>query len=349
LRQDVSGGYDAGTVLVTETDSEDELVELAAEHEAETRWTLVVVESPFRGEGTTDDERQKNQRRNEQYARECMRDCLSRNEAPFASHLLYTQPGVLDDQQEHERNRGIRAGLAWGVAATKTVVYDDLGTTEGMEFGIERAKRANREVERRSLPGWKLPDYAAKLERRVAQLEKACKGPPVEVDWSEKEETQYFRYWSRCEDVTMHFNELSIKFRLQAISGLAVTGAIAGALVKTSDASSWILLGGGLALLAVFWLAAAWIDFFYYGRLLRGAIEELQRVEALSGSGDGINLSTSIESATKQTKWQWVGRLGFYLFPLLALVTAACLSFIQSQSLGAVDYASAEHTEASSG
>ncbi len=47
----------------------------------------VILESPY---GGTPEEVE----RNVKYARACLRDCLLRGEAPFASHLLYTQPGV---------------------------------------------------------------------------------------------------------------------------------------------------------------------------------------------------------------------------------------------------------------
>ena len=105
---------------------------------------LVLVESPYAGDVD----------RNVRYARACMRDCLKRGEAPFASHLLYTQPGVLDDLVPDERALGIEAGLAWGTMADKTVVYTDLGISRGMELGIVRARAAGRCVEMRTLPGW---------------------------------------------------------------------------------------------------------------------------------------------------------------------------------------------------
>lgn len=102
---------------------------------------LVLLESPFAGDTVL----------NEAYARACMRDCLLRGEAPFASHLLYTQPGVLDDTQPEERKLGIEAGLFWGQAAAKTVVYTDRGISPGMNHGIQMAQLAGREVEYRRL------------------------------------------------------------------------------------------------------------------------------------------------------------------------------------------------------
>lgn len=104
---------------------------------------LVIIESPYAG----------NIERNEEYARVCMRDSLNRDEAPLASHLLYTQPGVLDDDYAQERARGIEAGLAWARVAEATVVYVDHGITEGMEKGIRRAQDTGRPIEyRRILP-----------------------------------------------------------------------------------------------------------------------------------------------------------------------------------------------------
>ncbi len=101
----------------------------------------VIIESPYAGDVEG----------NLTYLRDCMRDCLQRGEAPFASHGLYTQPGVLDDQEPDEREQGIRAGFAWREAADKTVVYTDRGTTPGMTLGIEHARAARRPIEYREI------------------------------------------------------------------------------------------------------------------------------------------------------------------------------------------------------
>lgn len=78
------------------------------------------------------------------YALLAMRDSLGRREAPFASHLLYTQ--MLDDQNPHERDEGIEAGLVIGRDAQFTAVYSDLGVSRGMEYGIKRAEKEGRPV-----------------------------------------------------------------------------------------------------------------------------------------------------------------------------------------------------------
>lgn len=106
---------------------------------------LVILESPYAGDVE----------RNVAYARAALADCLRRGEAPFASHLLYTQPGVLDDTITEERALGIEAGLAWGRVAEATVAYTDLGISRGMQAGIDRAIAEDRDVEWRTLPGWR--------------------------------------------------------------------------------------------------------------------------------------------------------------------------------------------------
>lgn len=79
-----------------------------------------------------------------------MRDSLARGEAPIASHLLYTQRGILRDGVALERQWGIDAGLAWGRVADATVVYVDRGVSTGMRYGIAAAEKAKRPVEYRA-------------------------------------------------------------------------------------------------------------------------------------------------------------------------------------------------------
>ncbi len=102
---------------------------------------LVIIESPYSGDVE----------KNIAYTRRAIRDSLMRGESPIASHLLYTQPGILRDDMPEEREQGINAGLAWLRAAEATVVYSDLGITVGMEQGIAAAEAAGVPVEFRSM------------------------------------------------------------------------------------------------------------------------------------------------------------------------------------------------------
>lgn len=88
----------------------------------------VIVESPYAGDVEG----------NQQYARLALHDCLVRGEAPFASHLLYTQRGVLDDALEPERVLGIAAGFAWWHGAEAIAFYCDRGMSSGMAGALAR-------------------------------------------------------------------------------------------------------------------------------------------------------------------------------------------------------------------
>lgn len=101
----------------------------------------VIIESPYAGDIE----------RHLSYARRCMHDSLSRGEAPLASHLLYTQPGILRDDIKTERDWGIAAGLVWADIADATIVYMDLGISRGMKLGIDNAQRSGRQIEYRKI------------------------------------------------------------------------------------------------------------------------------------------------------------------------------------------------------
>lgn len=91
---------------------------------------LVILESPYAGDV----------QRNVAYARQCVRHSLSLGEAPIASHLLYTQPGILDDNDSFERQWGIDAGLAWKQVAHAHVFYIDHGISPGMQYAMDQCK-----------------------------------------------------------------------------------------------------------------------------------------------------------------------------------------------------------------
>lgn len=104
----------------------------------------VILESPYAGNFF---QRILNRR----YARKCVRDSLMRGESPLASHLLYTQRGILNDGISSERRMGIEAGLAWREVADASVVYVDRGVSRSMQYGINKAKQDHVPVEYRKL------------------------------------------------------------------------------------------------------------------------------------------------------------------------------------------------------
>jgi hypothetical protein len=125
----------------------------------------VIVESPYRGAT----EVPMNVARNRDYACAAVGDALARGEAPFASHLFYTQ--FLDDSHEASRRTGMMCGWAWLSRATLVAVYLDLGWSDGMREGVALARSMKIRVEERAVPGWRPPapdPYTPK---------------PEEIDW----------------------------------------------------------------------------------------------------------------------------------------------------------------------
>lgn len=105
--------------------------------------TRVILESPYAG----------NTGVNRAYARAAMLDSLKRGEAPFASHLLYTQ--VLNDNNDEQREQGLTAARAYIGIVQKMVIYTDLGVSEGMRESLDMAANRRIRIEFRSLPEWK--------------------------------------------------------------------------------------------------------------------------------------------------------------------------------------------------
>ena len=99
----------------------------------------VVIESPYAGEVES----------NLTYLRRCIKDCLTRGEAPIASHGLFTR--FFDDDDWAQRTLCILAGHSWIQKAAALVVYEDYGTTKGMILGIEEATRTCIPVEYRTI------------------------------------------------------------------------------------------------------------------------------------------------------------------------------------------------------
>lgn len=83
----------------------------------------------------------------------CIRGCLKRGEALYASHMMFAETNTLDEFSAEELTLGMVAGFLWSNQATKTVVYTDLGIGKGIAKGIETAKLNSKEIEYKTL-GW---------------------------------------------------------------------------------------------------------------------------------------------------------------------------------------------------
>ena len=116
----------------------------------------VILESPFKGDVAL----------NITYARACVADCLRFGESASVSHLVFTQPGILDDNIPEERQLGIDAGLAWRHVSDGSVAYVDLGISGGMQYGLDLAQASGKTTERRKLP----PEVLAEVYREADRI-----------------------------------------------------------------------------------------------------------------------------------------------------------------------------------
>ncbi len=112
-----------------------------------------------------------------------------------------------------------------------------------------------------------------------------------------------FELWSKYEEIAMHFNDLIVKIRTQALGAVAAITTIAGILSKGNTVGdyNWGLISSVFFFLIVFWVAIWILDFKYYNCLLHGAVDAIVEIERLSRDGvthiNEIQLSTYIEKA----------------------------------------------------
>lgn len=131
----------------------------------------VVLESPYRGHGETEAEIASRTKWHVEYARLCIRDSLRRGEAPIASHLLYTQPTILQDNDPLEREQGIKAGWTWIPYADYSVYYTDHGWSAGMLGALhEYSIRRQHDFRIRSLNGKRKIQLPLTLDEEVEKL-----------------------------------------------------------------------------------------------------------------------------------------------------------------------------------
>jgi hypothetical protein len=109
--------------------------------------------------------------------------------------------------------------------------------------------------------------------------------------------------WEKYEDITMHFNDLIICLRTQALAGVAALSTLVGIFAKADLGAfsyTWEIAGFVFAVLALFWIAIWVLDFAYYNQLLIGSVAallELEKESAMSATISQIRLSTLVENA----------------------------------------------------
>jgi hypothetical protein len=153
---------------------------------------------------------------------------------------------------------------------------------------------------------------------------------PTSSEGSAASKAIQYEVWAKYEDVAMHFNDLLVRLRLQAMGGLAtlvtIAGFVVGDAVTLSTRYQAMLILTGMLTFA--WVGVAIIDLCYYSRLLRGAADAL--IELESGS-TVFTLSTRIESSARGGGVY--GPRVFYGIGLVPLVTIFVWGACQLQSL----------------
>jgi hypothetical protein len=119
--------------------------------------------------------------------------------------------------------------------------------------------------------------------------------------------------------------------RTQALAAVAALTTIIGIFAKSANAgATWEIVAFTFAILIAFWIAIWVLDFWYYNRLLIGAVDTLCDLEKESENKlriRHITMSTKIEAAvgrdgaTLPDAWKLArGQRAFYVLVLLTLI-----------------------------
>lgn len=138
--------------------------------------------------------------------------------------------------------------------------------------------------------------------------------------------------WWKYEQVAMHFNQLIIQLRVQALGGLVAASALVGGfLVKgVEQADRRAFRQTAFTLLTVAWVAIAVLDLAYYQLLLRGAVNALLKIE----KGCPFQLSTEIDEIAIGPGTFWTSpSTWYYLVPFGALVAYLVLGSARPDSM----------------
>ncbi len=152
-----------------------------------------------------------------------------------------------------------------------------------------------------------------------------------------------YEVWEKYENVAIHFNDLLLRLRLQALGGVAALSTLVGIFTKTDVGivkGSWQIAAVAFLLLAVFWVAIWMVDLLYYNRLLIGSVVAIFEVEQKSKTEKRVNelvLSTRIADAVngvlpnprprKERFFLLRGVWAFYVAVWLALLGGCVFSF----------------------
>lgn len=125
----------------------------------------VIVETPYSSDRPL----------NIAYLKACLRNCILRNESPYASHWMIAESGILNEDDPAERKLGIELGHLWITHDNTSIFYLDRGFSHGMALGLQARLRIDRKFIFRILGGeWaNNPAWETSVEKAVAALTEA--------------------------------------------------------------------------------------------------------------------------------------------------------------------------------
>lgn len=144
-----------------------------------------------------------------------------------------------------------------------------------------------------------------------------------------------FTVWKAYEDVAMHFNDLLLKLRIQALGGVAALAVLASVFSNFRSyyfQGTWVLAAACFFGLLLIWCAIWALDRLYYNRLLIGSVIAIASIEQLSKTQTHIkelDLSTrigeAIEGKTPKVPRLW-GVDVFYAAIFVLLLTGLAVT-----------------------
>ena len=135
--------------------------------------------------------------------------------------------------------------------------------------------------------------------------------------------------WAKHEDVAMHFNDLTMRLRLQALAGVGAATLVAGGISTHQGQLDMRLLGAFTMAISFVWIGIWALDRFYYQRLLKGAVSRIVELERWTPS---LRLSTRIEEHVMQRGRSARGVFYWLIFALLFAGGIILLKFGASTS-----------------
>lgn len=153
-----------------------------------------------------------------------------------------------------------------------------------------------------------------------------------------------FEVWKEYEEIAKHFNDLISRLRFQALAGVAGLSASIGLFADRIAGDGQTPAGiatVAFGVLTWLWAALFALDFFYYNRLLLGAVAEITKVEDESRHSTTIShlgLSSTVRKTVEASLWDltWkrtlLGPLAFYGMVFLVLALLTTFSYFQAPS-----------------